>query len=445
MPKKLFNLYQSYNSQLIRINDCKMKSEIIFKTPIEGHYFFGYFDKSPIDKKSKRLLAHRVSFIDRLPNKNDFTEIGFFDIEEAGDFNVLDKTNAFNWQQGSMLQWLGPDHNNSIIFNTRMSDKFCSKVIDIKNNSTRILEQPIYSVTHDGCFAFSIDFERHYWCRRGYSYAGIENQSKNRNIVNDDGIDLVNISTGDTKRIIRIEELIEIQPISTMKDAIHYVEHVIPNKSGKKIAFLHRWLHDSGIHTRLICSTSDGEEVEVINDSGRVTHFSWMDDERLILYGAIENKFNSARKNKILNKLIIKNILPIYKMIFSGNSMIGNSPFTKRVSGDAYIHYDLEKRKAKKISNEKLDRDGHPSSPIGISEFFITDTYPDENSIAKLMIHDLVTDQTHIIDTLHSIKEFDNTPLRCDLHPKCSYDGKYISIDTMHSGVRSIYVYSYVF
>jgi len=422
-----------------------MQSEIIFKTPREENYFFGYFDKSPLDKNSKRLLAHRVDFIDRLPSEDDFAEIGFFNIDETDDFNVIDKTNAFNWQQGSMLQWLGPEHDNSVIFNTRINDKFCSKIIDIESNNVRILEQPIYSVTYDGRFAFSIDFERHYWCRRGYSYAGIENQSKDKNIVDHDGIDLVNISTGDTNRIIRIEELMEIQPISTMKDSIHYVEHVLPNKSGKKIAFLHRWMHESGIHTRLICSTSDGNKVQVINDSGRITHFSWMDDESLIAYGAIENTFNSARKNKVLNKVIIKNILPIYKMLFRGNSIIGNSPITKKISGDSYFHYNLKKKKTTKISSEKLNRDGHPSSPIGISEFFITDTYPDENSVATLMIHDLARGQTHIIDTLHSIKEFDNTTLRCDLHPKCSYDGRYVSIDTMDSGIRSVYIYEIAF
>ena len=165
-----------------------MQSEIIFKTPREENYFFGYFDKSPLDKNSKRLLAHRVDFIDRLPSEDDFAEIGFFNIDETDDFNVIDKTNAFNWQQGSMLQWLGPEHDNSVIFNTRINDKFCSKIIDIESNNVRILEQPIYSVTYDGRFAFSIDFERHYWCRPGYNYQNIKNRKWDVPFHENDGI-----------------------------------------------------------------------------------------------------------------------------------------------------------------------------------------------------------------------------------------------------------------
>ena len=46
-----------------------------------------------------------------------------------------------------------------------------------------------------------------------------------------------------------------------------------------------------------------------------------------------------------------------------------------------------------------------------------------------------------IIDELKSLPEADNTAFRCDLHPKWSYSGKYISVDTMNSGMRGIYVY----
>jgi len=46
-----------------------------------------------------------------------------------------------------------------------------------------------------------------------------------------------------------------------------------------------------------------------------------------------------------------------------------------------------------------------------------------------------------VIDELDSISEYDNSPIRCDLHPRWSFNGKYVSIDTMNDGVRSSYLY----
>jgi hypothetical protein len=71
----------------------------------------------------------------------------------------------------------------------------------------------------------------------------------------------------------------------------------------------------------------------------------------------------------------------------------------------------------------------------------LTDTYPDKNNIASLLLYDSIKKNIIVIDELQSLPKFNNTVYRCDLHPKWSYSGNYISIDTMDSGMRSIYVY----
>ena len=141
-----------------------------------------------MSKDGKKLLAMRVNFIDRIPSATDEATIGYFDLERNNSFVRLGSTNTFNWQQGCMLQWLGPDHNRKILFNKMIDGAFKSVVLDVITGEKAVLPLAVYSVTPDGSAALCIDNERHYWCRRGYSYYDIYNQDKNKNIVAGDGI-----------------------------------------------------------------------------------------------------------------------------------------------------------------------------------------------------------------------------------------------------------------
>lgn len=111
------------------------------------------------------------------------------------------------------------------------------------------------------------------------------------------------------------------------------------------------------------------------------------------------------------------------------------------ITGDSYIIFNDLTKDINKVPISILNKDGHPSCNKNHRNIILTDTYPDLSSVASLLIYEVDKKKTHVIDTLKSIKDADNTPYRCDLHPKWSYSGKYISVDTMDSGIRGIYVY----
>jgi len=72
--------------------------KIYFETPDDGFsYFFGYYDKSPLNKSNTKLLAHRVSFDGRDVRDGDVAEVGYFDLATK-DFHKIDETLAWNWQ-----------------------------------------------------------------------------------------------------------------------------------------------------------------------------------------------------------------------------------------------------------------------------------------------------------------------------------------------------------
>lgn len=418
-----------------------MKSEIVFKTPDDNnHYYFGYYDKSPLSDDGKKLLALKVSFIDHIPNKYDEAIIGYFDID-SGDFRELTKTKTFNWQQGCMLQWLGPKYNSHIIYNDIHDGEFVSIIYDLNTEKKQILPIAVYSVSPNGDKAICIDNERHHWCRRGYSYDGISNKDKNKNIVQGDGIFLLDIEKSSIKKIISIEQMNLIKPLKTMFEGENYLEHLMVSPCGKKFTFLHRWKNFGGIYARLYVADIDGRNIELINDSGRMSHFSWRNSNQIIGWGGLSNPINSLRKYKNIAKYFIKPLMPIYRWIASGDSVEGNSIISRAASGDSYILFDITTKKNNRVLADKLNKDGHPSICPSNRNLMITDTYPGTGHVCELILANISTSETFVLDRLKSIDDYDNSPLRCDLHPKWSFCGKYVCIDTMNEGRRGMYLY----
>ncbi len=414
--------------------------KLVFTTPKTENFFYGYFGKSQLNINNDKLLCLKTNFVNRIPEKNDFAEIGYFDLSsEKKKFVLLTRTKAFNWQQGCMLQWLGPKFEDEIIYNDKIENKFSSIILNIKTKKKIILPLPIYDIDLNGKSAICVDQERHFFCRRGYSYAGIENNLKNKNIVKGDGIWLLNIKTKTFFQIINIIDLINFKPLSNMKDATHYVEHLSFRPDGKRFCFLHRWkMKDGGIYSRFYTSNLDGTNLNLLLDSGRMSHFCWRNNTEILAYGGVPNSVNKLRKKKKLVKLIFKPLLPLFHFFFNDNSLI-----SKLATGDSYILLNDTTNNIKKVAKDLRFEDGHPSFFPNNKNLFVTDLYPKKinNHEAKLMTFDLKENKLNIIATIKSNKIYDETPIRCDLHPKVSFDGKYVSIDTLKNNYRGVNLY----
>ena len=414
--------------------------KLIFTTPKSDNYFYGYFGKSQLNKSNNKLLCLKTSFNNRIPTNKDFAEIGFFDLKSPEKiFISLTRTRTFNWQQGCMLQWLGPRFEDEIIYNDLIRNKFCSIIFNIKTKKKVKLPLPIYDINYSRKFAICIDQERHYFCRRGYSYAGIKNDVKNKKIVKGDGVWSLNIKTKKINQIINIIDLINFKPLSNMQDATHYIEHLSFRPDGNRFCFLHRWkMKEGGIYSRFYTVNLDGSKLNLLLDSGRMSHFCWRNNFEILAYGGVPNSVNKLRKKKKLVKLIFKPLLPLFHFLFNDNSLI-----SKLVTGDSYILLNDKSNKIQKIANELKFEDGHPSFFPQNKNIFVTDLYPKQsnNHKAKLMTFNLKENRLDIVDIIKSNEQFNETPLRCDLHPKISFDGNYVSIDTLEQNHRGVNLY----
>ncbi|AKO97735.1 hypothetical protein MALG_02571 [Marinovum algicola DG 898] len=413
--------------------------------PAERHHVFaGYYDKSPFDAENRRHLALQVDFMDRLPEAEDSAEVGYFDLAD-GQFQRFDRTSSFNWQQGAMLQWLGPDHGRQVIFNIRDGAEFGARIFDLETGSSRDIPAPVYAVRPQGDIALTVDFARHFWCRRAYAYAGVKDTSRNRPVVPGDGVFLVNLHTGVVDTIVPLERLLAIRPTQTMTGATHYVEHMMFSPSGAKFMFYHRWKLPTGeIFARLYVADIDDPKPKLVLDSGRLSHSCWAGEDRILAWAAPESPLGAFRKSRLVKGALGQVLRPIYRTLISGNPKYGQTALSRKLNGDSYllIPTDGSGAKAIPVCVNTLDRDGHPTAFERNPGLMITDTYPDTDHKARILLSSILTGQTTELDTLASMPELDNTPIRCDLHPKLSFDETRASVDTVNNGYRSIFVYS---
>lgn len=153
----------------------------------EGHFFYGYYDNPAFSGNDRFHLAHRVAFCDRVQQSGDAAEIGVIDIDSR-KFTKLGETTAWNFQQGSMLQWHLAAPNEEVIFNTTVEGEHRGAVMHIRTGAVRYLDRPVANVDPAGNLALSINFGRLFDFRKGYGYADVADVYRDRLFPSDDGI-----------------------------------------------------------------------------------------------------------------------------------------------------------------------------------------------------------------------------------------------------------------
>jgi hypothetical protein len=410
-----------------------MNLEKVFETPNNENHFFGYYDVPQLCSENLNLISVKVENIYEIPSAKNEYEIFYTNIK-TGEKKLIGKTKTLNFQQGCRAQWLGPKHDTEIIYNDYDNGSYVSKIYDIKKNKVRTIPVPIYSVSKDGKYIITPSFERLFWCRRGYSYDAIKDPLKNMQLVLDESIKLYEIQSKKEEKILNIKDVIAIENNSNMNGATHYIEHLMFSPCSKKFIFLHRYkIKDGGIFSRLFLYNIENKNLKLILNSGRISHFNFINENLLIFYGSIGSLVTNFRKYKYFQK-IFKSLLKIYKLFIKDNSLLA-----KKITKDGYYYYNFLNSKFTKVHNNKLNsEDGHPTCNYKLNDDFITDNYSDIDNNHKPSLHwySKQENNTKEIYKFDSIAELDNSPLRADLHPRISYDGNYISVDTFKNGFR---------
>ena len=389
------NIYQSF-FDLLPDKKNFTKNELIIK---EG-YFFGFHDLCPFSIDGEMVLSNKLDIPLHMPTEKDTLTVGYFK-NNMTKYIPIDTTVAWNYHKGCRLQWVG-NNMNQIAFNVYHNYKLKSKIYNLDDCSAKIIDYPIDTISPNGNYATSFSYERLNRFMPGYGYVFSDDAYLDEQVSEKTGLYLIDLKKNKCNLIVTLKQLSLIEPDSSMENAYHFVTHTQFSLDGERIAFLHRWTKNDPNNriSRLVTCKVDGTDIHVSCTSGMVSHFDWDEKNGIIAYCQV-------------------------------NGVDGH-----------YIFDDYKMESAKRVI-DSINSDGHQSF-INNTEFFVTDTYPDKWRHAKVYLCNIKKNQKELILDLKSPKKFQSPSVykhwACDLHPRISQDGKYVCIDSVHTGIRSLCV-----
>lgn len=366
-------------------------------TPDDGyHYFFAYYDMRATGKNGQnpRHLCHRVKFYDRLPTADDVCEIGYL---ENGAFVKIAETTAWNFQQGAMLQY-HPYLDHTVYYNVCEDGKFMTVTHNFVTGEKQYTDRATACISPDGKWGLAANFGRIFAFRPGYGYAGFVDEGADVSAPANDGVFLVNMETGRSELIASYEKIAPMCGLEAGKKVL--VNHITFAPNSDRYVMLFRSFPElingkMNWKTSLIAGDRAGN-LRVVLPAGMFSHYYWKNEEELLIYCEIEGK----------------------KGMYLVNVLTG-----------AWHRYDDP------FFDGAGNRDIHCSfSPDG--NYIIGDSYRIDG-YRQLMAYSLKTDTMRCL-----VKSYDPqlpiVDIRCDLHARFVWDGKYISFDTVHDHKRQI-------
>jgi hypothetical protein len=216
------------------------------------HHLFGYIGQSltiPWNESGRYIVSLRTDFYERMPVKGETAEIIILDTQNDYKVTVLDKTLAWNLQQGTMLYWNPKRPETQFFFNDIDPDTglVFTVLYDIEKRK-RIREYRFGNesianggVAPNGEWYAGINYGKISRLREIISYQGTSDYTQGGVVNGDnDGLFKVNTKTGKKELLVSYKKLAEFLKVKNSDTYPIYVHHTLWNRDSDRLFFVVR-------------------------------------------------------------------------------------------------------------------------------------------------------------------------------------------------------------
>lgn len=308
------------------------------------HHFFGYIGQCqtiPWNSTGQYILGLEIDRIDRMPEPEEAATIFIIDTHDGNKIIPLDKSHAWNPQQGTMFYWNPLSPETQFFFNDRdvETGKVFTVLYDI-NLRKRVKEYryddaPVGNggVAADGSAWLGINYGRLARLRLVTGYPEALDWSKDEIAPKDDGIFIIDIKSGEKRLLVSYHQLDQKlrEAESELKHNGLFINHTLWNRNANRIYFFARAGWDNSKTDRInvpftINTDGSGLTMHEIHIGG---HPEW--GEGNIMIGS-ERHEDRGKDRQILYDTDKKQII----------GQLGNADIFPKPEGDISLSPDAE-------------------------------------------------------------------------------------------------------
>ncbi len=268
------------------------------------HHFFGYIghvQNIPWNQSGRLILALRADFQDHLPRAEEAAEIVVIDTEQGDAVRVVERTRAWNPQQGTMLYWNPQAPETQFFFNDRdpATGKIFTVLFDLAagENGGRVREYrfddtPVANsgVAQRGGWFAAINYARLARLRPVTGYREAFDWTTGIPHPKDDGVFRIDVATGEKRLLVSFDQLAgalraKHPDIDTQE---LFINHTLGNRASDRLFFFVRADFDDRSRrvNEPFLINPDGSGLTPTTFIGG--HPEWADGQRMI--GALDGR-----------------------------------------------------------------------------------------------------------------------------------------------------------
>ena len=217
------------------------------------HHFFGYIGQSltiPWNASGRYILGLEIDRIDRMPKPGEAATVILIDTRRNNQILRLDKTRAWNPQQGTMFYWNPLAPETQFFFNDRdvKTGKVFTVLYDIQKRRRvreyRYDDTPIGNsgVAPNGTAFLALNYGRLARLRPVTGYPGALDWSKDDPAPANDGVFIVDIRTGMKRLLVSYRQLAKQleRRMGRIETSGLFINHTLWNRRSDRIYFFVR-------------------------------------------------------------------------------------------------------------------------------------------------------------------------------------------------------------